>query len=300
VLVANQKGGVGKSSIVAGLAGLIARPTTRVLVVDADQQGNVSRNNLGVVGDRGRSLAMALQYAVPLQPVRDVRPGLDVVPGGPLLAGIPAVLAASPQTGIDPGGNLRSTLAALCEQEGYALALIDSGPGDTQLLDVLLASSRYLLVPSTDDEASFDGVELLATRYLQARAVGAEVELLGAVLFNVNVRARARNALALGTLGELLAGSGAHPFPCLVRADRAAALDTRRQHLTPAELVAEASRRRARRLEQLAAGARPMTAEPFWSRDPAGLANDYQDLAREVLERIASLEGGDCEKRAAP
>jgi hypothetical protein len=43
-----------------------------------------------------------------------------------------------------------------------------------------------------------------------------------------------------------------------------------------------------------------MTAEPFWSRDPAGLANDYQDLAREVLERIASLEGGDCEKRAAP
>ncbi|MDB4873410.1 MAG: putative ATPase involved in chromosome partitioning [Gemmatimonadales bacterium] len=297
VLVANQKGGVGKSSIVAGLAGLIARPAGRVLVVDADQQGNVSRNNLGVDGDRGRSLAMALQYAEPLQPVREVRLGLDVVPGGPLLAGMPAVLAAAPQTGIDPAANLLTTLGQLCESEGYVLALVDSGPGDSQLLDVLLASARYLLVPSTDDEASLDGVELLAARYLRARAAGAPVELLGAVLFNVNVRAYARNALALASLSQLLAGSGAEPFPRPVRTDRAAALDARRLHLTPAELVEQARAHNARRIEGLAAGTRPPTGEPFWSRDGAGLANDYQQLAREVLARISRSEDrhGRCE-----
>jgi chromosome partitioning protein len=292
VLVANQKGGVGKSSIVAGLAGLIARPTARVLVVDADQQGNVSRNNLGVAGDRGRSLAMALQYGEPLRPVREVRPGLDVVPGGPLLAGMPGVLAAAPQTGIDPVSNLRTGLAALCQQEGYVLALIDSGPGDTVLLDVLLASSRYLVVPSTDDEASLDGVELLAARYLRARAAGAAIELLGAVLFNVNARACVRNAMAGTALSDLLAGSGARAFACAVRSDRAAALDARRRHLTPAELVMEAARHRARRIEQLATRTRPLGGDPFWSRDPTRLANDYQDLARELLERIAAVEDG--------
>src|SRR5664279_5878651 len=80
ILVANQKGGVGKSSIVSAMAGMVASDDRSVLVIDADQQGNVSRNDLGVAGDKGRSLAMALQYAQPLEPVRDVRPGLNVIP----------------------------------------------------------------------------------------------------------------------------------------------------------------------------------------------------------------------------
>ena len=59
VLVANQKGGVGKSSIVAAIGGMLAGPERRVLIVDADQQGNVTGSDLGVDGDRGQSLAMA-------------------------------------------------------------------------------------------------------------------------------------------------------------------------------------------------------------------------------------------------
>jgi len=78
VLVANQKGGVGKSSIVAAMAAMTAGPTRRVLVVDADQQANATVSDLGVTDtDRGRSLSMAIQYGEPLTPVRDVRPGLD-------------------------------------------------------------------------------------------------------------------------------------------------------------------------------------------------------------------------------
>jgi chromosome partitioning protein len=81
VLVANQKGGVGKTSIVTALAGLIARPERRVLIVDADPQGNATSSDLGVTGDRGRSLMMSLQYGEPLQVQRDVRPGLDLIAG---------------------------------------------------------------------------------------------------------------------------------------------------------------------------------------------------------------------------
>jgi chromosome partitioning protein len=110
VLVANQKGGVGKSSIVAALGGMLAGPERRVLIVDADQQGNVTRSDLGVDGDRGQSLAMALQYTQPLTPVRDVRPGLDIVPGGPHLATVGAMVATASSSGLDIAANL----AAIC------------------------------------------------------------------------------------------------------------------------------------------------------------------------------------------
>jgi cellulose biosynthesis protein BcsQ len=291
VLVANQKGGVGKSSIVAALAGMTAGENHRVLVVDSDQQGNVSRNDLGVAGDKGRSLAMALQFAHPLEPVRDVRPGLDVIPGGPLLAGVSAMLASADQTGVDVPANLASTLADLCDREQYSLVLIDSGPGDASLLDVLLGAARYLLVPSCDDEASFDGVELLASRYLRAKQRGAGIDLLGVVLFNINPRATSRNRAALQALTELLEGSGAAAFQSMIRTDKATAIDLRTQHLTPAELVAESETQKRTRLKQLAAGKSLRGENRMWSRDPSGLATDYQDLVHEVLTRVSAYEG---------
>ena len=241
VLVANQKGGVGKSSIVAAIGGMLAGPDRRVLIVDADQQGNVTRSDLGVDGDRGQSLAMALQYTQPLTPLRDVRPGLDIVPGGPHLATVGAMVATASSSGLDIAANLAATLADLCAQERYALVLIDSGPGDAPMLDALLDTARYLLVPSCDDDASLEGVELLANRYLRARRRGSVIDLLGVVLFNVNPRANVRNAQVLANIQAMLEGSGAAPFEALIRTDKAAAVDLRARHLTPVELVAVAA-----------------------------------------------------------
>ena len=62
VLVANRKGGVGKTSVVTTIASMIARPDRRVLVIDSDSQGNATKSDLGVTGDDGRSFMSALQY----------------------------------------------------------------------------------------------------------------------------------------------------------------------------------------------------------------------------------------------
>lgn len=298
VLVANQKGGVGKTSIVTALAGLIARPDRRVLVVDADPQGNATSSDLGVQGDRGRGLMMALQYGEAPAVVRDVRPGLDLIAGGPLLAQVGALSATAAQTGLDLVANLRAALARVCGPAGYSVVLVDSGPGDAPLLDALLRLTRYLVVPTRDDDASLSGVELLALRYLQARQTGAVVELLGVVLFDANPRATARNGQVLDDLDGLLEGSGASSFQTIIRSDRAAALDLRSAHLTPAELVTATAEQNKSRLARLRSGGKHRAdraaagGEPgrLWSRDPSGLASDYQELARELLTRIAAAE----------
>ena len=288
LLVANQKGGVWKSSIVAALASMIAQPNRRVLVVDADQQGNVSKADFGVVGDRGRNLAMALQYAHPLDPVRDVRPGLDLVSGGQYLSAINAL--AGSVADLDLSGNLTEALGKLCASEGYALVLIDSGPGDAPVLDALLRTARHLLVPSASDEASLDGVDLLAQRYMRARGNGSAISLLGVALVAVNPRATARNRVVLGEIAQMLEGSGASAFASTLRTDQAAAIDIRARHITPTELVEANKTAKSSRLRSLAQGGRGHVGETLWSRDASGLASDYLGLAREVLTRIAAAE----------
>jgi chromosome partitioning protein len=304
VLVANQKGGVGKSSITSAVAGMVARAADssagiserRVLIVDADPQGNATFSDLGVQGDKGRSFMTTLQYGEPLEVVRDVRPGLDLIAGGPMLAQVGGLTATAANSGIDVVANLMNGLAAVCTELNPFLVLIDSGPGDAPLLDALLRIARFLIVPTRDDDASLSGVELLALRYLRARQAS-PIELLGVVLFDVNPRATARNAQVIADLDALLDGSGATAFPTMIRSDRAAALDLRAAHLLPGELV-EATRNAGKeRLARLRRNGRHRVASGpddldvrLWSRDPAPLANDYQDLAKELLRRIAAAE----------
>ena len=94
VAVINGKGGTGKTSIVANVGGLLAAGENRVLLVDMDPQGNLSRD-LGYAdaSDHGKGMFDAVMSGTPLAPLTDVRPGLDVVAGGARLEDLSWTLA---------------------------------------------------------------------------------------------------------------------------------------------------------------------------------------------------------------
>lgn len=255
VLVANRKGGVLKSSIVRSVADEVVRSGYRVAVIDGDPQGNLSKIDFGLgdaeVGgwetDRGRSLAMALQYGTDLAPIE--AHGVDVVCGGPELLGVLGAAIANPST--DLAGNLRGALARLCSERGYDLVLIDSGPGDTNLLDSYMSTSRWLIVPVVDGDArSFDGLDLLGSRYVDLRSKGADIELLGAVLTLVDDRAQARNKMVLDELADAL-GSVGQPFTSTIRDSKAARSDTSRYGLSAAQVAEKAQEVRSQRFVAL-------------------------------------------------
>jgi chromosome partitioning protein len=90
IVVANQKGGVGKTTSTVNIAAALAQVGQRVLVIDLDPQGNAS-TALGVAHDRG--VASTYDVLVDGEPLADVMqesaeaPGLYVVPATIDLAG---------------------------------------------------------------------------------------------------------------------------------------------------------------------------------------------------------------------
>lgn len=297
LLVANRKGGVLKSSIVRSVADEAVRLGYSVLVVDGDPQGNLSKIDFGLgaveVGgwetDRGRSLAMALQYGTELTPIN--AHGVDVICGGPELLG---ALGAANNVDLDLAGNLRGALARLCSQNRYDLVLIDSGPGDTKLLDAYMLTAKWLVVPVVDgDEASFDGLDKMGARTVDLiRNRGADIELLGAVLTLVDHNAPARNKLVLEDLAASLGDAG-EPFTAMIRDSKAARSDTRRYGLSAGQVAEKAKEVRSGRLVALRELATEMAPEVKAQRERLiaefEQANDGRAPTAEERKEISKL-----------
>lgn len=286
ILCGNQKGGAGKSSIVSNVAAIAAlQHGMRVLVIDSDQQGNLSRRDLGVTGDGGVGLAKAIQFGDDLTPIPTGRKNLSLVPGGKALKGaIHAVSGAD----IPVADNLGGAIARTVAQNDYDLVLVDTGPGDVAILAPLLDIARYLVVPSARDEGSLDGVEMIAEEYAAALGRGSRVQLLGAVLFRANPRASRINREVFGSFADLTAGAAA-PFTAIVREAGSVADDQRALGKTVIELIDiidEAKRERIASLRRKKVDDQPRVR----ARDARDLASDYQELTNEILARIAEAE----------
>lgn len=293
VLVANRKGGVGKSSLVAASANAIASGGRggghRVLVIDGDPQGTITKSDLGARdnNDGGESLGMSLLYGRhDLEPLIEVKPNLDVVAGGSKLA--KAIAGAGAMTSAELVANFQSALERLCTARGYDFVFIDSAPGEMPLLKTFMSTANYLVIPTMSDGGSLDAVEDVADSFKEARQHGASIALLGVVLFCADPNAHVRNADVFDQIEELLGASGVAPFRTLIREAKAAAIDCRNLGMTPAELVNVAKTARKDTFKALGAGEKPDRS--LWSSNPAKLAADYQSLVYEIVSRIAQYE----------
>lgn len=285
VVVAQGKGGVGKTSLTANVAGLAAMAGHQVLAVDLDPQGNLARD-LGYEPADGEPLLQALVGGRTVPVLKDMRPGLDVVPGGPAVGDLMGIaFARSGRGGKDLADLLFAAFAPLVS--GYDLVLVDTPPGERLLVEAALAIASYVVIPTRSDDASFDGLERVAERCVAARKRNPGLELLGVCLFGVGSRSRRLAESARDVIGQVL-GDAAPVFEAQIRHLESAAVDARRQGLLVHELETAAANARRGRLAALRARRRP--EDDLLTRDATGLAGDYEALARELMTRIGNLE----------
>src|SRR6478609_9423483 len=292
VAIANGKGGVGKTTLTAGLAGQFAAAGHRVLVVDTDPQGNLGRD-LGYGPQDGSSLGLAITHGLPLEVSRGVRDRLDVVSGGPALWDVAAAFTSRGARGASLPG-LRPALDRVRPEgteDDYDLVLVDTPPGEPILQELVFAASDYLIIPTRSDEASLDGLVVVAQRFAAARAVNPQLTLLGVALFGVRAGSTRLLKRVREALEETLGGA-APVFSTSIRYLESAAVDMRSRGLLPHELAQIHREDKTQRISRLRQGVKVDTGDALLSRDSsaAGLAGDYADLAREVLGSIGSRD----------
>jgi len=178
--VANQKGGVGKTTTAINLATSMAHAGMRVLLIDLDPQGNAS-TGLGL-GRASRSLGTYAALTDEQSPARLTRqteiPGLELLPADPHLAGAEVELVGMDRREF----RLKDAIGRL-PAGSYDHILIDCPPSLTLLTLNGLVAAHAVLVPLQCEFLALEGIsQLVHTIELVRRGLNPRLRLQGIVL----------------------------------------------------------------------------------------------------------------------
>ena len=189
--IANQKGGVGKTTTTVNLAAGLARLGRRVLVVDLDPQGNATMGSGVDKRTLDPSVYDVLLESASIAETRRPSPkgGYDVVGANRELAGAEVELVGLERR----DKRLRGALASVASE--YDFVLIDCPPSLSLLTLNGLACAQGVVVPMQCEYFALEGLSDLVNTIKQVHAnINPELEVIGIlrVMFDARITLQAQ------------------------------------------------------------------------------------------------------------
>ena len=187
--IANQKGGVGKTTTVVNLAAALSKMHRTVLVIDLDPQANAT-TGLGQQPQEGISLYPCLigqaQIADMIQPTP--YENLNIIPSEVNLSGSEIDLAQRP----DRLAVVRNVLQAIRDANVFDYILLDCPPSLGILMTATLAAADGIVVPMQAEYYALEGLSTMQKLIARLKEGGANpsLELNGILMTMVDFRTR--------------------------------------------------------------------------------------------------------------
>lgn len=233
IAVANQKGGVGKSTTAASVATELALRGFETLIIDCDPQANATSHFLAP-SQVGTSIAEVLvetdpRDKVPLEAaiVTTEIEHLDIVPSKLRFA----KFEKEPSIAIT---RLRSKLSAVRSE--YDFVVIDTPPTLGQILTATLLASTHMLIPVAASPLAQDGLDDLLSTFEEIQVSNNELKVVGILCTMFD----SRTSVAAETCRQLQERYRARVFETIIH--RSVKLEEAPAFHKPIQLYAPSSR----------------------------------------------------------
>lgn len=180
IAIANQKGGIGKTTTATSIAGILSERGYKTLFIDADVQCNSTDTFRAETENVATLYDVILEDSKPLSindSIQHTEIG-DVVAADPLLAEADFKLSTK---GIKGLLRLKNAISGLT---GYDYVIIDTHPAVDFMLRNVLAAADEIIIPVAPGRYSFQGLRTLVDAADDAKAINPDLKVAGFLRVN--------------------------------------------------------------------------------------------------------------------
>lgn len=183
IIVANQKGGIGKTTTATAVASILNAKGYKTLLIDADQQGNSSDTYRAAIEGSATLFDVLLdEERISLEEAIQHTESGDIVASDPLLRKADEILNGDPE-------GLYRFQDTLEELKGYDFVIVDTAPSLNSILYNCLVAADDVLIPVTADRYGLQGLsQLNDTINAIKRRQNRNLKIIGLLLIKYNKR----------------------------------------------------------------------------------------------------------------